>query len=47
MKERAVNCPREYQQISNAFVKTILPHVDEKMMEEVQSRQWLPADEFK
>jgi hypothetical protein len=40
-KERAVNCAREFQQIRNAFVKTMLPHVDPAMMEVVKSKEWL------
>ncbi len=40
-KERAVNCGREFQQIQKAFVKTMLPHVDQAKMNVVQSRQWL------
>jgi hypothetical protein len=46
-KERAVNCPREFQQIRNAFVKTILPHIDPRLMKEVQSRQWLQPEDGK
>jgi hypothetical protein len=46
-KERAALCPHEYQQIRNAFVKTILPHIDPVMMKEVQSRQWLQPDDGK
>ena len=40
-KDRAVNCKREYQQIINAFVKTMIPHIDQAKMKVVQSKQWL------
>ena len=46
-KGRAANCPREFQQIRNAFVKTILPHIDPVLMKEVQSRQWLRPEDGK
>jgi hypothetical protein len=39
--ERAKNCAREYQQVRDAFVKTILPYVDQAMLKVVQSKQWL------
>jgi hypothetical protein len=44
-KERAATCPREFQQIRNAFVKTILPHIDPVLMKEVQTRLWLQPDD--
>jgi hypothetical protein len=40
-KERAANCAAEYQQISLAFEKTILPFVDQNLMKQVQARDWL------
>ncbi len=40
-KDRAANCPREYQQVRRAFAATILPHVDLDLMKKVQSVQWL------
>lgn len=45
-KSRAENCAREYRQIQNSFVKTILPHVDREKMNVVRARQWLlpPAE---
>jgi hypothetical protein len=46
-KERADNCPREYQQLINAFKKTMMPHIDPVMMKEVQDRQWLPTEGVK
>jgi hypothetical protein len=44
---RAVHCAHEYQQIKNAFEKTILPHVDRDLMKAVQSTQWLRPDDGK
>jgi hypothetical protein len=45
--ERAKNCAREYQQVRNAFVKTVLPYIDQAMMKKVQSMEWLHEDDFK
>jgi hypothetical protein len=43
--ERAVNCAAEYQQVRNAFAKTVLPFIDPELMKKVQARQWLkPPD---
>jgi hypothetical protein len=44
--ERARNCAREYQQVRNAFAKTILPFVDQAMMKRVQGMQWLRPEDF-
>jgi hypothetical protein len=46
-KERVETCPHEYQQVKNAFVKTILPHIDQELMKKVQSRRWLRPDDGK
>jgi hypothetical protein len=44
-KERAPSCAREFQQIRNAFVKTMAPHIDQAKMKVVQSRDdWLLAE---
>ena len=45
--ERARNCTREYQQVRNAFAKTILPFVDQSMMKQVQAAQWLRTEDFR
>ena len=39
--DRAGHCEREYKQVARAFGKTILPHVDQELMKQVQSKQWL------
>jgi hypothetical protein len=44
---RAANCAHEYQQLTRAFVKTILPFVDQDLMKKVQSSQWLQAGDLK
>jgi hypothetical protein len=44
---RAKNCAREYQQVRNAFVKTILPFVDQGLMKKVQATEWLKAEDFR
>jgi hypothetical protein len=41
-KERAANCKREYDQLTNAFQKTMLPHIDPDKMKAVQEKKWLP-----
>jgi len=40
-KARAANCAAEYQQIKQAFEKTILPYVDLNQMKAVQAKNWL------
>jgi Putative metallopeptidase len=41
-KERAGNCGREVGQLRNAFIKTMLPHIDQAKMKAVQSKSdWL------
>ena len=40
-KARAANCANEYQQVKSAFIKTILPFIDQDMMKAVQARDWL------
>jgi hypothetical protein len=42
-KERADNCANEYQQVRYAFVKTVLPYIDQDLMKKVQARDWLKA----
>jgi uncharacterized FlgJ-related protein len=35
----------EYEQVKRAFVKTVLPFIDQDLMKKVQARQWLqPQD---
>jgi len=44
-KDRVASCAHEYQQVRNAFIKTILPHIDQELMKKVQATQWLkPGD---
>lgn len=45
--KRAAHCAREYKQVENAFVQTILPHVDRERMKRVQAVQWLRPDDGK
>lgn len=43
-KERAANCRHEFLQIQNAFIKTMLPHIDTEKMKLVQGKtDWLPT----
>jgi hypothetical protein len=42
---RAKGCAREYKQIDHAFRKHIGPHIDQKLLKEVQARQWLRPDD--
>jgi len=43
--ERVASCPHEYQQVRNAFIKTILPSIDQDMMKKVQAQTWLRPDD--
>ena len=43
--ERVASCPHEYQQVRNAFIKTILPSIDQDMMKKVQAQKWLRPDD--
>jgi hypothetical protein len=42
-KERAVNCKHEFEQLTNAFQKTMMPHIDPDKMKAVQATKWLPT----
>lgn len=43
-KDRAAHCKREYEQLTNAFQKTMLPHIDPAKMKAVlEKKDWLPA----
>ena len=42
-KERALNCKREFDQMTNAFQKTMMPHIDPDKMKAVQETEWLPS----
>jgi hypothetical protein len=44
-KERADNCANEYQQVRQAFIKTILPFIDQELMKKVRAKDWLKAAE--
>jgi hypothetical protein len=46
-KQRAEHCAEEFKQLKLAFVKTILPFIDQDLMKKVQQTQWLTADELK
>jgi putative metallopeptidase DUF4344 len=46
-KERLDSCAQEYRQVRNAFIKTILPHIDQELMKQVQSQQWLQPNDGK
>jgi hypothetical protein len=40
-KARAVNCKREFDQITNSFMQTMMPHIDQAKLKIVQSTDWL------
>jgi hypothetical protein len=46
-KKRADHCNQEFTQLKLAFVKTVLPFIDQDLMMRVQQTQWLTADELK
>jgi hypothetical protein len=39
-KERAKDCIDEYRHIRDAFNRTVLPFIDEKLRQDVESRDW-------
>jgi hypothetical protein len=39
-KERAKDCIEEYRHIRDAFNRTVLPFIDEKLRQEVEARDW-------
>jgi hypothetical protein len=44
-KSRAVNCAHEYQQVRHAFIKTVLPSIDQDLMRKVQAIRWIHEDD--
>jgi putative metallopeptidase DUF4344 len=44
-KDRIEGCAHEYQQVRNAFDKTILPQVDRELMKQVQATTWIRPDD--
>jgi putative metallopeptidase DUF4344 len=44
LKDRAANCPYEYQQLQNSFNKTFLPYIDRDLVAKVRAVQWLKPD---
>ena len=45
--DRAKDCAGEYQLLSAAFNKTVLPFIDQEQMKKVQARNWFTAEETK
>jgi hypothetical protein len=44
-RARAQNCAKEYKQIEHAFLKTVMPAIDRKKMDDVRGKTWLrPGD---
>lgn len=39
--ERARRCAREYEQVRNAFAKTVWPHLEQELVKKVQAIDWL------
>lgn len=46
-KARAEHCADEFAQLRFAFIKTILPFIDQGLMAKVKQTQWLTAEELK
>jgi putative metallopeptidase DUF4344 len=42
---RARNCANEYRQVANAFRQTLLPTIDQALMEKVRARTWLRPED--
>jgi hypothetical protein len=47
LQRRAENCRDEYQSVLDAFVATVMPHVDRELLAKVKAREWLKADDGK
>ncbi len=45
-KQRAAFCAQEYAQLKMAYDKTILPFIDQALMERVKKAQWLTPEEL-
>jgi hypothetical protein len=43
--QRAQRCNQEYYSLRAAFMKTIMPHVDQALLKRVQAASWLMLDE--
>lgn len=46
-KARADHCTEEYQQVRKAFLKTIMPYIDQAQLKKVQAAQWLRPEDLK
>jgi hypothetical protein len=46
-KSRADNCGNEFLQLKSAFIKTIMPFIDQDRMNKVMATQWLQPTELK
>lgn len=46
-KARAAGCAEEYNQLKFAWLTTIYPFVDQKLVERVQQAQWLTPEELR
>jgi len=46
-KDRVESCAHEYQQVRNAFIKTMMPNIDQDLLKKVQAAKWLRPDDGK
>jgi hypothetical protein len=46
-KDRVATCAHEYQQVRNAFLKTMMPNIDQDLLKQVQAAKWLRPDDGK
>ena len=44
-KARLETCAHEYRQVRNAFNKTLMPHIDQELLKQVQAMQWIRPDD--
>jgi hypothetical protein len=44
---RAARCGREYQQVQEAFVKTVMPHVDQELLKKVRGMAIIKAGDVR
>jgi len=47
LQRRADNCRFEYASVRDAFLTTVMPHIDQDLLAKVKGREWLRPDDGK
>jgi hypothetical protein len=47
LQRRAQNCSGEYESVRAAFLMTVMPHIDQGLLEKVKAQKWLLPDDGK